>query len=470
MACSNKAHGCDWSGSVLDLKQHLNSDSSKPCPHLLISCPLQCGDLYELKDIDKHVSQECTHREVPCEHCGVTCALHLVEQHYTECEFFPTQCPKNCGEMVKRRYLEHHVNKECMYCTATCIFHDVGCEAVVKREDYETHVLECKERHIVKAHEKVIMEMQSLKNEIFKIKEENQFLHSKIASLHCGLKVCHENSDILRQENAQLKAVLSNELSYLHAMASPCEALAVNCIKTHLQGQVVHLVPGGASATFRITDYLHYKRTDEVWQSPPFYISQGYKFCLAVHLNGVGAGKGTHVAVYLHQVAGQFDSDLTWPVLLEEDLEIRLMKQEPPKEYKKSFFKGSMWTAPRSPPPPRGRPAADEGRDHSRSVLSLDASPTLSFRNASMPRNSTSDEGYKNVSEFQILSISQVLNRPEGTLSSVSKLELFCLLRTFEAAVFLDSVVIQCKLVVNQGSSVHAIRKADIGWKEWNDI
>ena len=37
---------------------------------------------------------------------------------------------------------------------------------------------------------------------------------------------------------------------------------------------------------------------------------------LAVHLNGVGAGKGTHVSIFLHQMVGEMDDELQWPFLL----------------------------------------------------------------------------------------------------------------------------------------------------------
>lgn len=445
---------------MIDLKHHLNRDSDKPCRYLLVSCPLQCGDLCELKDIDEHVARECTRREVHCEYCGVMSRLHLMDDHYTVCEMYPTPCPQDCGQMVNRKYLQEHQSSECVNCTTTCLFRDVGCKALVTRENYQAHIQECKEKHLVTAHEKVCSDMHALKEEVSKIREENQFVHSKVASLHAGLQICHENASVLRQENIQLKSALLNEMSYLHAMANPCEVLAVNCIKTHLRGQVIHLIPGGECMTFRITDYLARKKAYEVCYSPPFYIAQGYKFCLAVHLNGAGAGEGTHVAVVLHLSAGQFDSDLTWPVLLEEDFEIRLMRQESPKETKKSFLKGSMWGIPRSPPPYVRSLAADESRGRSRSNATPDASPTL-------PMNARLNEEYKNVSECQVLSISQLVNQPrENEPLLVSALELFCLQGTFDATVFLDSIVIQCKLIANQGSNIHPVHSADIGWKD----
>ena len=54
----------------------------------------------------------------------------------------------------------------------------------------------------------------------------------------------------------------------------------------------------------------------QVWLSPAFYVYSGYKLRIGVHVNGVGEGKGSHVSIYLHQMAGERDSELQWPHLL----------------------------------------------------------------------------------------------------------------------------------------------------------
>jgi len=55
-----------------------------------------------------------------------------------------------------------------------------------------------------------------------------------------------------------------------------------------------------------MTSFSEYKESGKVWYTPPFYLPHRYKVCLAVHLNGVGAGKGMYVSIYLHQVAGEY--------------------------------------------------------------------------------------------------------------------------------------------------------------------
>ena len=53
----------------------------------------------------------------------------------------------------------------------------------------------------------------------------------------------------------------------------------------------------------------------QCWYSPGVYTSEGgYKFCLRVYPNGSGAGKGSHVSVFIHIMSGEYDDILGWPV------------------------------------------------------------------------------------------------------------------------------------------------------------
>ena len=48
--------------------------------------------------------------------------------------------------------------------------------------------------------------------------------------------------------------------------------------------------------------------------SPPFYTSaHGYRLCLRAYLYGDGAGKGTHVSVFLVIMHSEYDDVLLWP-------------------------------------------------------------------------------------------------------------------------------------------------------------
>lgn len=48
--------------------------------------------------------------------------------------------------------------------------------------------------------------------------------------------------------------------------------------------------------------------------SPGFYTSPyGYKLCLRINLNGLENGDGTHVALFVHVMRGDYDEHLEWP-------------------------------------------------------------------------------------------------------------------------------------------------------------
>ena len=59
------------------------------------------------------------------------------------------------------------------------------------------------------------------------------------------------------------------------------------------------------------------------WYGPAMYTHLGgYKFCIAVDANGLGAGLGKAMAVQLYSLPGEFDGQLMWPVKAKFTLEL----------------------------------------------------------------------------------------------------------------------------------------------------
>ena len=479
--CSNSPHGCKWKGPLIDLEHHLNNNSRKGCDYELVNCPQKCGQLFERKDVAIHITNDCKFREVCCEHCGITTTHLLLDNHFITCEQLPIPCPKNCHMLVKRCNIDYHMQNDCPKEKIPCLFHDCGCNILIRRDDYEDHVEQCKDKYIVKAHEKVLSEVQSIRDEIFMVKAENSLLRSKIISLQEGLEISYKNAQFLKHQNSQLKSVLIDELGFLHASIKPCEILSVDCIRTQLRKQVIHLNPGEC-ATFRFSNYSMHKNSGQVWYSPKFYITHGYAFCLAVHLNGVGAGRGTHVSIYLHQTIGEFDSVISWPFSFQEELEIKLMSQQ---ELMKESRVSTLFKSGNNSPSSSHRLYAGISmtRGQSSSLMSetdqsktpvqeqIHSSTTRSqiTRSPIMHRKVVSEvKKNVNVIECQVMSISRVLNCPAKTLSqAVAKLELFCLQKTVDASVFLNSIVFQCKFGLCNDHLVSPTELADIEWEKW---
>ena len=63
--CSNKSKGCEWTGELRELDNHLHKNpqpdkSLEGCPFMLINCPLSyagCGESLPRKDMPRHISE-----------------------------------------------------------------------------------------------------------------------------------------------------------------------------------------------------------------------------------------------------------------------------------------------------------------------------------------------------------------------------------------------------------------------------
>lgn len=84
--------------------------------------------------------------------------------------------------------------------------------------------------------------------------------------------------------------------------------------------------------TFTMYDWDQYAHSGEEWLSRPFYMrppglrrNEGYKMCLGVYANGYERTRGTHMSVLVHQMCGEFDSNLPWP--FHGSLTVRILDQ-----------------------------------------------------------------------------------------------------------------------------------------------
>ena len=159
--------------------------------------------------------------------------------HHGRCELEPVQCP----------------------------FHEAGCAIRVVRREFNAHMSENQQHHLL-----VLLEA---------------FKETKRELGECQRKL----------DNTTVK-LLETRLELEEGKAKPTEK---KTLKKH-----------GDEVTFCMTNFSLYKVTGKVWYSPPFYFDEGYKLCLAVHTNGKGAGAGTHVSVELLQMSGEHDDKVGW--------------------------------------------------------------------------------------------------------------------------------------------------------------
>ena len=245
-----------------------------------------------------------------------------------------------------------------------------------------------------------------------------------------NLKAAQHDVQSMKVESEHTSKTLMTELEYFHQIQDMAQVLALECIKTQLASVCsggVHLTTSGKPATFRITSFSMHKESGVVWYSPPFYIFNGYKMCLAIHTNGIGAGKGTHMSIYLHQMASKKDHQLQWPFFPSDDLEVRLMRQ-----VEISKHHSTSKSLPRHASDQDGLKAKSSRFSPFNTRRPL---PTCPF---------SPDNG-----ESQCMRLDTYLHQVPGNVSvgpSCGKLELFCLQKTVNDMVYQDSVVFQCQL------------------------
>ena len=74
----------------------------------------------------------------------------------------------------------------------------------------------------------------------------------------------------------------------------------------------------------KMDDFHYYSTNREPWYSHPFYSSPlGYKLCLCVYASGICSGQFTHISVYVHLMAGEFDDNQEWPLELKFTVELQ---------------------------------------------------------------------------------------------------------------------------------------------------
>ena len=396
--------------------------------------------------MNSHEQYDCKLRLDKCRYCSNMFTLEsLVGDHLLACPEVPVTCEK-CKEKVKRGEMLAHLEHKCPS-VLKCPFADVGCSALVPRDSLEEHVATCKEKYLYKAFQKLTTEFLSLKNETQSLNNEKDQLKTELGHVTEGVMVSHRNLELLRAESGTLRSTLLNELEFLHDCSHSPGKLALECIKTQLQEEAIHLQPNGRVATFRLTHYEERKCTSQVWYSPPFYVSLGYKLCLAIHLNGTGAGKGTHSSLYLHQMKGVFDRELTWPYFWRADVEVRLMSQEPSDRRKNRRNKDS----------PRQSPIV------SRPSFMLQKSKTL----PSKLRDESDVPTIQEVQEMQVASYLSKVNESSQIGLPISKLELFCMQQTVDSVVCGNSVVFQCSVKASSPFSHASDTDLKSGWESW---
>ena len=336
--------------------------------------------------------------------------------------------------------MQTHCEDVCPNVKVKCLFAEFGCSQPISRKLIGSHVTSCQSQHVLGAMQQLQDEVALLRAELRGQEQENKTLRNDLRKTQEDLAGAQCGVESMKAKDEFTNKTLMTELDYFPSSQDPFDTLALECIKTQLRSNSIHLAGSSSPATFRMTSFSEYKESGKVWYTPPFYLSHGYKVCLAVHLNGVGAGKGMHISIYLHQVAGEYDHKVKWHFFFTEDLEVKQMCQAGTKPSSPSTHRQTTSLAitdqhgeihPRtSSIPSRYSPLSSKRK--------FQPSPTLPDH---LPMVVTEECQHMRLSSyFYLVTDNLSVSPPCG------KLELFCLQKVVDNVVYRDSVVFQCQL------------------------
>ena len=257
--CINRSQGCQWTGELGQLDEHLNSDPSQQkrlegCQFVQIEC-LHCDESFQRSIIDVHQNQQCQFRPFSCEYCKeFESDYEDVTKHWHVCGCYPMQCLNSCGKILQRNTVEDHIANDCPLTVISCDFQRAGCDVCLPRIKMPAHL-----------NESIVTHMSLSYKQVLRLEKENKELKQEVDRLTHDLK---------------------------------------------LQDLYLPYCP----ITIKMTGFEKYKKSNKEWFSVPFYSHfKGYKLCLCVIPNGLGDGEGTHVSIFIHLMGGEFDRLLKWP-------------------------------------------------------------------------------------------------------------------------------------------------------------
>ena len=143
--CANSERGCQWTGTVGTLDDHIAS-----CQFALVPCPNKCeedkgaGELLLIrKHLDQHLKIKCPKRAYECPHCGEKGTFtNITEDHDQVCEKKIVTCPNKesgCSLSMERGKTKEHVSSDCEYTEVACVYESLGCGVRMLRKDIVKH-------------------------------------------------------------------------------------------------------------------------------------------------------------------------------------------------------------------------------------------------------------------------------------------------------------------------------------------
>ena len=133
--CKCKNENCDKKFSINNILPHL-----KECPKEQILCRFDCGIKILRENIEIH-EKNCTNRPFQCKYCKKDIIkFKFLDNHLDkECPLYYIKC-SFCGEDILKKNTENHLNYKCAKTDKKCMFSIIGCNEKISPGGTEEHL------------------------------------------------------------------------------------------------------------------------------------------------------------------------------------------------------------------------------------------------------------------------------------------------------------------------------------------
>ena len=135
--CTNKEKGCKWEGELNDIDSHLTSTNG--CKYADVQCTNECGKVVQRRYLKHHLDCACSYNKTNCKYCNARIEQKLINsKHKEECPKFPLLCPNKCKiGSIPRENLQKHLSDECMLQNVKC---SNKCGIILQRQFLNYHL------------------------------------------------------------------------------------------------------------------------------------------------------------------------------------------------------------------------------------------------------------------------------------------------------------------------------------------
>ena len=142
-SCPLIERGCKWLGTLKDCEDHLDT-----CGYVHVLCKLKCEVILRRNELEKHAN-ECSNREVKCEHCKKDFKSGKLNEHLNMCPKMKVPCDL-CDTQITHEDMPQHLKHDCAMVQETC---KLGCGVKLIRNELKIHMKDtCVQRKITCEH------------------------------------------------------------------------------------------------------------------------------------------------------------------------------------------------------------------------------------------------------------------------------------------------------------------------------